>query len=139
MSNDQISVSKIKRNPDKYWRNVEPENPFSTKQSGILLAWIVKQLRDTKHLEMITRVRIETKLGLQYFQFDPSQYCVETKRVSGRILAFGQIQMNRFELSDGSFYYYRHADGIHFDHLEYHDPVLKERTKVFDNLSLFFQ
>lgn len=83
----------------------------------------MKQLRDVSHLDMITRVRIETRLGPQYFHFDPQQYCMETERIGGRIQAFSQLNINRFEMSDGSFY---------------HDAVQKERTRFFDNLSLFF-
>lgn len=119
------TVYDIVSNPDAFIHR-EPGN-YMPPWKGILLAWLVKELKKPADLFLIESIRVRGKVGYQYYKFCAEDFLFETQCDYDEIGILHRIGLDRFEMKSGAFYEFVQTDGEYRqDELHYHGPVIKE-------------
>lgn len=132
---EKPTVYQILNKPDDYFTREKGE--YMPPWKGILLAWLIKELRKPADLFRIECIRTFGKKGYKYYEFHPEDFIFETECEYDEIEVLHRIGLDRFEMIGGGFYKFVQTDGEYYqDRLDYHSPVDKDKAlrKDFDLL-----
>lgn len=108
--------------------------------NGVLLAWIATQMEDQRDIFLITRIRIRSRdnpSSFIFYRFKAEDFLILSSCEYDIIKEFPS-RLDRFEMSNGSFYSFETSDGEYTqDRLVYHSKVLNDpyiQEESFANL-----
>ena len=127
----QPTVEEIVQNPDAFF--VRAPGDYMPPWEGIMLAWLVKELRQPEDLFLIDRIRVCHEDGYAYYRFDPRDFIYQSGCDYDDIEELHTIGLDRLEMSNGCFYQFEPTDGEYYqDQFSYHVPVPKDHI-IRDN------